>query len=381
MFGAKAYRRSAATALLGIAAITAPLRSSAAPSAWLTGSALDEQLRSISSVSWTNTPLSRALASLRSAQHIAIILDRRVDPEREIRLDLPREPLANILRKIAQQSQLGYCQLGEISYFGPLATARQLRTVAALRTEEAQSLAAPRSRKLLARAGSHWGDLAEPRAILTAWADEAGVKLVGLEKIPHDLWPAATLPAMSWTDRFTLVAAQFDLTFRIDRDGRQIELVPMPAKAALVRNYRVTGPPAAAAERWVAELPQAVISASGGQVRVEGLLEDHEFIARRLRGTPPRRATTATGKEVYQVSIENAPLEQVTVQLGQRLGLEFKWDRAAIDKAGIAIDQLISIRVENADVDDLLRSVFQGTGLTFERKDRNVHVRPSANPN
>jgi hypothetical protein len=363
--------------LMAVGTASAAQKPPSSPSL-LTGQALDEQLQAITSVTWSNTPISRALASLSQAQHISIVLDRRVDPDRSLRLALPREPLADILRKIAAQSGLGYCQLGPVAYFGPVEAAQRLRTLAALRTQEAQSLPANVTKKLLERRATTWDELAEPRQILEQWAADAEVALVGQNLIPHDLWPAAKLPPMSWIDRATLLTSQFGLTFRMDPDGRKITLMPVPHKVTLVRNYRARGRAEATAARWGAEMPTAVIAAAGDEVRVEGLLEDHELLARRLRGSQPRRTSTTAGKEVYQVSVESTPLVRVVEQLATRLSLEVTWDREAIDRAGISIEQRTSLKVDNADLDQLLRALFKGSGLTFERNDRSVVIKVGA---
>jgi hypothetical protein len=60
--------------------------------------------------------------------------------------------------------------------------------------------------------------------------------------------------------------------------------------------------------------------------------------------------------------------------LAGRLGLEFTWDRAAIDQAGVLVDQLISVKVKDASLDELLSAVFTGTGLSYERRESTVRI-------
>jgi hypothetical protein len=341
--------------------------------------ALDEQLQSIASVSWSSLPLGRALASLSEAQKIAIVLDRRVDPHAEIKLALPREPLADILRKVAVQSRLAYSQLGPVAYIGPPQTAARLRTLAELRLEEVRRAPQAARRKLLTLRPAGWDDLAEPRQLVAQWAAEADLKLAGGERIPHDLWAAGELPPMTAIDRITLVLAQFDRTFQIEADGRQARVVAMPPSVALSRVYRAPQGAQALADRLVAGLPAAKVVPDKDSVRVAATLEDHEWIEHQLHGTPTRRTQVTPGKEVYQVSIVDARLDNVIQQLGDRLSLEFRWDRAAIDAAKIKTDQLVSFKVQDADVDELLSALFAGTGLSFRRADRVVTIAPHAN--
>jgi len=366
----------ALTAAISAVATSGAAQADVQPVDWLTGAALEQRLAAPVNVSWTNTPAARALKSLAVAQHVAIVLDRRIDPDREIILALAGEPLADCLRKLAAKLDAGYCQLGAVAYLGPAETTKKLRTLAAQQLEQVKPLAPQRRREFLRQRETHWEDLAEPRQIVAGLAEEAGVKLVGAERIPHDLWPAADLPMLTWIDRFALLAAQFDLTFRIEQGGKQVVLVPLPAHVAIARTYQAPGQAAALAKRWAEALPEARVTARGNTVRVEGLLEDHEDVERRLRGTPTRRTTVAAGKELYQLSVDNAALDKVVEQLAGRLNLLFTWDRAAIDRAGISVEQLISVNVKDADLDQLLRAVLNNTGLAFRRDDRKVSIYP-----
>ncbi len=357
-----------------MAAISTSVR--AESGGWATGPALERQLAAPVTMSLLKIPLSRALKSISTAQHIATVLDRRVDPDREIQLALTREPLRESLQRIADQLQIGYCQLGPIAYFGPASTAKRLRTLAALRLEDVRLLPPGASRKFLQMRSSHWDDLAEPRKLMEALAQEAGVALVGTEKIPHDLWPEVDLPPLTWIDRLTLLAAQFDCSFRIDKGSSRVELTPMPEKVVLARTYQAGRQADSVAKRWAKAVPAARVTVEGVKIRVEGSLEDHDVVEHRLRGTPTQHTTLTPGKEVYQLAVEQTALSQVLAQLAQRLSLEFQWERETIERAGISLDQLISVKVQNVTLDELLKAVLDGTGLTFRHEDPAISIYP-----
>ena len=362
-------------------AICGPLIDSASVAAetagWATGAAIGQQLAAPVSVSWSNLPLVRALKSLGSAQRMAVVLDRRVDPERPITLAIDQEPLGEALEKIARHLKLGYCQFGPVAYFGPPSMARRLRTLAALRLDELRQMPSAATRKLLLMRSWHWDELTEPRQLVDNLAAEAGVEIVGVDKIPHDLWPAADLPPLSWIDRLTLIASQFELSFELDKTGRRAQLVAAPATVVLTRNYQGGSDAAAVARRWAKALPDARVAVDKNRIRIEGRLEDHEAAQQRLRGKPTDQTTVTAGKEVYQLSVENAALDQVVRQVAERLNLEFDWDRAAIDAAGISIDQLVTVKVQDASLDELVRAVLAGTGLAFRRDDRKISLYPA----
>jgi hypothetical protein len=309
---------------------------------------------------------------------VAIVLDRRIDPDRQLRLVVDREPLATALGKIAAALRAGYCQFGPVAYLGPADTARKLRTLAALRLEEVKPLVAERARVFLELRTSHWDDLAEPRQILDGLADEAGVKLVGADQIPHDLWRGADLPPMSWIDRLTLLTAQFGLTYRITDAGKNIEVTALPDEVTLARTYLAPSRQAAAvARRWAAALPKAQVAATNEGIRVEGTLEDHEHIEARLQGKPQKRTTLTAGREQYQLSVESAALRQVVVQMQKQLDLDVRWDREAIERAGISVEQLISVEIKDASLEELLSAVLKGTRLSFRRNARNITIFPA----
>ena len=182
---------------------------------------------------------------------------------------------------------------------------------------------------------------------------------------------------MTWIDRLSLLAAEFDLTFRILADSKQVELVPAPSKVSIARTYSIGGAAATIAKRWSRELPEASVSVEGTKIRLEGTVEDHEVVERRLHGKPNERTTVTAGPEVYELTLKDGVLDQVVQQLGQRLNLTFEWDRAAIEAAGISLNQPVAIKVRDASLDDLLRTVFAGTGLAFRRNDQTVSIFPA----
>jgi hypothetical protein len=322
-------------------------------------------------------PLARALASLSSAHRVAIVLDRRIDPGQPVTLAVTSEPLADMLQRLATHLGAGYCQLGPVAYLGPTEMASRLRTLAAMRLEEVRALPSGSARKFLVMRSWKWEELAEPAQLAELLATEAGVRLVGGAQIPHDLWPAAELPPLSWLDRLTLVAAQFDLTFRVSEGGKQVELTGPPSEVRVVRNYAAGRDAKAVVKRWSKDLPAAEVSLAGDKIRVAARVEDHEAIETRLRGKSLTPTTVTLGPERYQLSIEKAVLTKVIDELAGRLNLTITWDRAAMDASGLSAEQLVTVKIQDADLDALLRAVLNGTGLTFQRQDRAVTIRPA----
>jgi hypothetical protein len=288
--------------------------------------------------------LRDSLQRLSQAEQIAVFLDRRVDPGRKLDLKVSRTPLRSALEEIASRQQIGFCLFGSVAYFGPPTATARIRTLSALRTQEARRLPATAGRPLLQPKSLAWADFAAPRDILTQLAQQNGLTLEGLDRVPHDLWAAADLPPLSLVDRLTLVAVQFDLTFTASADGRTITLVHVPDDLA-AENGPENGPAA----------------------------KDKP----RRPGVPPDRPPAGGEKRVHTLRIEKKPLGPVLQELARRLSFELQIDQKAIAEAGISLDQLISVQVQKASDDELLRAVTRPAGLEFRRQGRVVEVGPA----
>jgi hypothetical protein len=144
----------------------------------------------------------------------------------------------------------------------------------------------------------------------------------------------------------------------------------------LARTYVAGRDPNEIARRWAESLPSASVEVAAGKIRVAGRLEDHEYLEGRLRAVPARRTTITAGDKTYELSAERAALDKVVERLARQIDLEIEWDRPAIAAAGVAMDQLVSLKVKDATIDELLTAVFAGTGLSFKRTGRKIVIRP-----
>jgi hypothetical protein len=271
-------------------------------------------------ITWAGTPLRDALRNLSRSQRLAILLDRRVDPEQLVSLTLNGVSPAEAIQRTAAEQQLGVALLGPLAYVGPLPQMRKIRTLAALRKQEAQQLPAAAKQAALASRATAWDDLATPKEILESLAQEAHVELRGLELVPHDLWGAAELPAMPWTDRLTAVAAPLGLTFKFDKTGRQVTLFPIGDSVQIERSYPGGTNPTKLADGWKERAPDAQIQIADGRVIVRGLIEDHEQIQPPKASPKPNKDGPApAGKKVQTIRVDDISLESLLRQLEERL--------------------------------------------------------------
>jgi hypothetical protein len=355
----------------------------AARAEWKVGRALVQQRAAHVSLRWSELPLRQALASLARSQHVAMLLDRRVDPDRPIDLTIDDSPLDDVLERIAAERMLAVAWLGPLAYLGPDDAARRLRTLAALRTAEARKLPAARRAVFGRERAWQWAEATAPRELFAELAEEAEVALDGLDRVPHDLWPAADLPPLSWTDRLTLIANEFDLAFELADDGRRVRLTEIDGPVAITRSYPGGREAARLAERYQRLAPAAQVEVVGGKVTVTGFVEDHERLANLGQGgsnpttsgkTPPK--PPRHGKEVYSLTVEGQPVAAVLEALGEQAGFELRVDRPALKQAGLTLDRRVTFSVSEVSLDELLRAALEPAGLAFRREGKTVHVVP-----
>lgn len=366
-----------ATVLLALVVLSGRLAAQPTPD-WLTGPALQQQLAAKVSINWQGTPLRRGLADLARLHRVCLLADRRLDPDRPLQATITDVPLADALQQVAVALDAGYVQLGPVGYFGPVAATDRLRTLIALRKDDAANLPFAQRAALVASAALHWDDLAEPRQLIEQLGAEARVRIMGLERVPHDLWGAADLPALGWTERLSLLAGEFDLTFRLAADGRTLTLVPAPEAVAIERDYPAGASALETAKRYALLAPRATVSAEGKKVVVRGRIEDHERIA--AAGKPGATEVKPGGKIVknlYTLRFDNAPLAKVLPVLETRLGVKISVDNAAVARAGIVMSKPVSINVDRASLDEVFTALLTPAGLTFRRTDLKIEIYPA----
>lgn len=354
---------------------------------------------------WKQTPLREALEGLARSSRIAFLLDRRVDPGQPLELQVENCSLLEAFVAIAQHQRLGICLVGPVVYVGPPESARHLNTLIGMAEEHVQNFPKEIQSHFFQQRPLRWPDLATPREILTELVDSAGLELKGIDRLPHDLWAKASLPPLSLIHQLVLVLQQFDLTFQLSPDGKQIVLVPLPERIALVRSYPAGQDPQGRIQQIIQTTPQVEVRLRGEKIWVRGRIEEHYQIGRLLdptRNPPnlfwelekglhsqtkptsqPAHSPASAGHQppIEQIRIEslrirNKPLREVLELLSMRLGLQFQIRPERLKEAGVNLEEYISLEVRQVNVDQLLQKIFQPLGMRVYRRGRVVEVRP-----
>ncbi|MBN1910167.1 MAG: STN domain-containing protein, partial [Pirellulales bacterium] len=77
------------------------------------------------------------------------------------------------------------------------------------------------------------------------------------------------------------------------------------------------------------------------------------------------------------VTVRKERLSVVLRKVTQQTGLELKINQAVLRRAGISLDQRVSVDLTNVSVDELLKALLSQAGLTFQREGKVVTVRPA----
>jgi hypothetical protein len=176
---------------------------------------------------------------------------------------------------------------------------------------------------------------------------ESRLRIAGLDRVPHDLWPAVEWAPLPLCDRLTLVLLPLGLTFEPVAQGRGISIVPIPAGLQ-------------------AESTSATEGTSPDRGRDSA------------SGRP--KAVDPTTIRVDRITIDQAPVDEVLRHIAGQSGLELRLNRDAIERAGFSVKTSVSVRAENVTLDELLQRIGTSAGLQVRREGRVIELSPPAVP-
>ncbi|MFN0198865.1 MAG: hypothetical protein ACKVT0_19125 [Planctomycetaceae bacterium] len=344
--------------------------------AWRTGKEFRQALASTITAKWRYAEFRPALQQISDSYRVAILLDRRIDPNQLITFEVTEGELGSFFEELAaaQSWKEGECGVSVVAHavnFGPKSAMDRLRTLIELRTQELQKLEPQIDRKmatsLTSRSTRTWKDLQNPRELIAEWAKRPRVTIVNPERIEHDLWAAGALPQSTFVEACSIVLNQFDLTFNWQVQGKelQIELVDIPESPQIEKIICLKSLSAVEAEQLVKDrFPTVELTRlKQQQVKLNGRLEDIEEAAGLLN--PPMVASSRTppaktknkgplSRRLFTLTIENASISSILEGLKAE-GLEIEYDADAFRKAGVDLTQKISISVEKVSAEALFK--------------------------
>lgn len=337
----------------------------------LIGAPYRTALRNPFTANWQSVELREVLRTIAAEQRVAILLDRRVDPNAVWPCEFANESLADRLPKLAEQFTGGVSFPENIVYIGPRAAAGKLRTLIVHRSGELANFEPPAS---ISKVRQHlwlkprtvsWRDADSPREILERWQNEWDFRITNPEAIEHDLWAAATLPQVTGVAALSLVLIQFDLTWTWREGASEIELIPIPATVAIERQHKPRGKTAARqVEEWREKYPDAEFRLAGSEILVTATEEVHaELSAPRVpqKKPPADSAVVPLSRRKFTLEIKDVSARDLMAEL-EKSGLVFEYDAQELSDAGVDLDRLIQFNVRNLSAADFFRTVFDPLG-------------------
>ena len=368
--------RAAWISVLIAAAHTVDAGDAGPSESFATGRRFNATLASRISASWREVPLRRIVDRLQHDQRIAILLDRRINPDQNCSIDMTSRTVRSALDDLSREVGAQAAVVGNVVYIGPEPATRVIRTIAALRNDEIfdseDEVARKRQYDLAAPFDFEWPDLKTPQGLLRQLTDQYALAVPTPDMIPHDLWRGALLPDVDAVEALSLVLIQFDLTFSWIAGGHGIRIVPLPELVAIDRKYRVRrGTAAAQADQWRQRIPGIRVTAvDAGEIMVSGLLEAHESITAsktgRRRAAEPSPRVIPLSRRVFQLRTKNFPAAALFAKLAKSdIVIDFDDERLAAAGIDLATRKL-ELEVENASADEFFGQICDQLGLDFE---------------
>jgi len=315
---------------------------------------------------WRGVPLATWTHEATALAGVPVIRDRRLDPELDVDHEAGAATVADVLDAVAAAAGGRVVVLGSTVRLVPADGAGDLVAGERARRAEITRLPQPVQRLVGRREAWAWPAAARPRDLVAAAAAAAGIELEGLETIPHDHLPAASLPPLELGERLDLVLAHYDL--RVAWDLRS----PAGPSAGPSRATSAGGPPAGLVRAAIVPLPTGDTppGAAGGRRAPDGRQAAGQ---RELDRGVADGAGTADPR--FTLRLE-ATLEQAVAALAERFGLVPAIDREALAARGILPGEIVRVDVRDAGRDDLFDAIVAPLGLGWRIEGRRLVVEP-----
>jgi hypothetical protein len=343
------------------------LSSSAIGQEAVTGRAFRRVLQQSITGRITNRSLRDTMQQLGSDRGIAIVIDRRIDPNQLLSVRLENLSLADSLAAVADEVNARVSVLDNVVVVGPTKSMKNLATLVQLREKEAKKFRT--TRKLRESRTISWPMLTEPKTVVSDIVAGSQIQFKQLDTIPHDLWAAATLPETDGVQALSILLIQFGSTFRFTQSGKSIELVPEPEVSVIEERVRISSKAPENLLKIVAQrFPKAQIKKSGSSLWVQARIETIDAIRDLALGRKPREppppAKAAMSDVTYTLTVSQVPARAIFERMKEQ-GTPIEWDDSALKSAGVDLDKLVAVDVRKADTAEFVKILCDQIGVGF----------------
>ncbi len=368
------------TLLLSLLLATAGWGGTASASDWASGSEFDKALRQRISIFRERADLSELVDRLAELNRTAVLIDRRIDPSAQVRLEVNQVLLQSAYAELARQVGADLGQIGSTLMIGRRDELDRLLTLAEWhrdRLREMTVVPSARRVQLLRKRPIQWDDLAEPRQLLPKIAAAWQVTVTNPDLVPHDLWRGGSAIDVDVIEAVSLILGQFDLTFEWVQPGDSIRLVPAPSTVQITRPHRPQGiTRREALDRIASDVPAAVVSTGRSELLIRATVLEHRDIERLIGEAPPADMNpepVPLARRRFPVRVIRKPVGAILYTLKTQ-GIDLQYDPRTIEMAGIDLGTLISLELDNATAQELFEAICEPVGLTFEINENTVII-------
>lgn len=303
---------------------------------------------------------------------IAIFLDRRVDPDASLALDIPELRVEFAMREFAMRQKMGVVVRAGYLYVGP-------GSLCKLWPGELDELA-KRVAKLRPNDKSFWETKSPVRWEEGSSPRELAEKIAGdrlskpeAARISHDIWAGFDGPELPRWEQLALVCAGFGLVPDFNAQG-ELTLRPIGEGKTLTASIAL---PAAAISEAVENIgryfPDVKTTSKPSKVEIEGSVGDVKAIQSWFATPAPKRSTAprAAGPTILLSTPVAVPARQLLIKLAQDAKLELT---VAADVAPEAVNKKIQPSWKGTRA-ELLKKISDEIGLVCELEEGKIVVR------
>jgi hypothetical protein len=327
---------------------------SEAAKSFLIGKPFQDALSQNVGRAWSGVTLRDVVRDLSQENKVAILLDRRIDPTREIGLSLPPTPLRDVIAELAQSVGAETAIVGNVVYIGPEDSAGKLRTLIDLRAKELTKLAAGakvtskdakdisawrgRPTSLTQPKTFVWEDFDRPRDLLKQVAGKFRFEIDDLSNLPHDLWAGSAMPQVTAVEALSLLLIQFDATFEFHSDKAGVRVVPIPADLSPTRpaSTKITKPSAT---------------------------------------SDKKDKSSSLRQKTFTLTVMNASLRDL-IRTFETSGVRFDYDPVELGLADISLEQKVDLKVKQETAEKVFKDLFEPLGIEVTIVEDVVRLRP-----
>jgi len=328
------------------------------------------------------TPLAEILDRLAEDRKVAILLDRRIDPERLVRVDV-NSPFFDrgIETLVSPIPAAAVVVLADTVFVTRSETAETLRTRVALAEQKLEQLSKSSLQRQLALSRKlewQWKMLSAPRDVLIDFASRFEIKIENPEAIPYDLWRPGRIAHASLIPGVLMIATQYDRDLEWV-DAETIRLVPLDPDPQIEIAHVVRGKSGEQIEELMRRhFPGKPIQQTRNRLKLSARVEEHEELDillgnRAPRKTPPSVISTTLANRRFTLRMMNRPFSELIAVL-EKQGIQFERNSASLEQAGIDWNQKITLELENATIEKLLMEACTPLGLAFQIEGTRVEL-------